>query len=351
MTAGQDRRLDLCGALALEVAPGWLRPNGATAEAVATVRTCEADPSGITVDFSLSDDLPDGARLSATTALTDEHGRATVTINGGTIATDYQVVATAYVPTGAGQATAWRTATSRLRVSEPYQLDVVATTAGASGYDELYQLASPGRLLPGPSIDASGNVAFSARVGGRITALVADSATIATQPGTAVDVFPRASLPPNASFSGTPQINELGQVVGTFISDGDDPGHLRRGIFLGSSDGTTAPYEVASGVDDTFGPPVATELTRVAEPTLNNSGEVIFHARRRADGHEALARAQGAGYEMGASAPVSATPRLADDGTSVAWVNANISVGSGVQHDQGSLASWARAGNISAPQP
>lgn len=348
LTAGEDRRVDLCGALSLEVAPGWVRPDGATAEAVATVRTCDADPSGITVTFSLTEELPDGARLSSTTASTDAQGRATVTIDGGTTVADYQVAATAYVPTGAGQATAWRTAVSSLRVSQPYELDVVATTSGASGYESLYQVSAPGRDLPGPSINAQGQVAFSAGVGGRTTALVADGSTLATQPATAVDVFPRTSMPAGAAFTAPPLLNDAGQVVGTFRYDGDDPGHLRRGIFVGSSDGSTAPHEVVTSVDATFGPPVASEFDWVADPALANTGDVLFHARRQADGYEALVRAQGTGFEMGAAVPVSAAVRLADDGTSVALVSGNIAVGAGIQTDRGSLASstngWADLG-------
>lgn len=313
LLAGEDRRVDLCGGLSLEVAPGSLRPDGGSADVTARISSCGQDVSGLTVDLAVDPVATDGATLADAGPVTDQDGVATTTIDAGTATDDYTVTAAVDVPLAPGVVVT-RTAEARLRVSQAYTYEVVADDASGSGYawlrDPCAGASKSDGCLLGPAVNAAGDVAFRAELANRSgpSVVVAGDGVDPTNPSTALDLT-ADQLPSGSLIEDGPRINDDGEVV-IATSLAESLSRQRSWIhrLFTAVPGTVT--EIAAGsTDDADGEP----FERVECPDTPALGEVAF-AADLADGSRVVTRPDGDGFRSGLGT-AQACPDLARDGT------------------------------------
>ncbi len=310
--AGEDRQVDLCGGLGLQLGADQLRPGNATTTVTTTVtasvRTCLDDTPPTEVGFSLEPTRADGATLSASTATTDADGRATVTLSSGSATGDYRIRAEAAVPVD-DVFTEDRVATAMLRVADRYRIETLARTGGASVYRDLLV----GETVEGPSINAAGEVAFGARrtdqSGDRVIVLGDD--VDPDRPELSQDVFSGVLNVPE--LAGQPQLADDGTLVAA-LSTYDPSDGIRSGVYRIDA-GDAAPERLVGGHLPLSGTPDE-ELWRVERPAVNAAGDVVFGAWERDPEQLRMGAVVDGEVTIGEPTP-RARPRLADDGTAV----------------------------------
>jgi hypothetical protein len=307
---GEDRRVDLDASLTVSLASDAIRPNG-QAEAIVTASSCEGDVDGVGVDLAIDPDAVavGGAFLDSAVISLGPDGTGSAVVSGGELRAAYELGATATIPIDASTDRSF-SAKVAFTVGEPYALELAAIDDEPSGYfalDEFFDLGVP----VGPSVNGHGDIGFGALVDGddRYRAYRAEPGDAPGLPAEA-DAYDDTFLSTDTQLTGQPELNDARQIAYTTIRpDGSD---TIRGVYRADPDGTTD--ELATALS-TLG--ATSELfSRVARPTINESGDVIFVATDQA-GTPALAERQGALVVVGLPT-AGARPQLADDGTTVA---------------------------------
>lgn len=316
LDSGEDRRIDACGDVALDLDRTALPP-GSTATVEVQVATCGPSVEGITVDLGVESALTDAPVVEPARVTTDAAGRATAVLTAGDEEGPAQVSATASVPTAIdGSASAIRSDRVDVYVGRSYDLEPVALEDPGSDWVLLDRdAADAGRVQPvRPSINAAGDVAFTGAIAGTPhddLFVVEGGASLDPTDPTLADRRSGTEVLDGTSPDWSPQINDDGVVVVAW-SRFDDPevtSEVRRYEADGSTDVVVeARTDLLSNSPEPY--------TLLDHPTINNNGTVVVRGSRSADGVDVLVQSQLVGVTEGAPIPF-ARPWHADDGTTV----------------------------------